>query len=151
MSVALLLSPRSSEGPRIVGPFDHPDDAIGYLAGLCLESPEYQVTWSIVPITDPDPSKDQRLALLTEFVAWLEEMQLEREGLVSVGQYDVNEFIARSTGSDETPDPVPGFTPPICSWCSRPIHGDAEGELNTGRVHHARDECPSPPGWPERG
>lgn len=78
----------------------------------------------IVPITDPDPS---------------------------VGQYDVNEFIARSTGSDEMPDPVPGFTPPICSWCSRPIHGDAEGEASTGRVHHARDECPSPPGWPERG
>lgn len=53
--------------------------------------------------------------------------------------------------ADATPGPVPGFTPPICSWCSRPIHGDAEGELNTGRVHHARDECPSPPGWPERG
>lgn len=105
MSVALLLSPRSSEGPRIVGPFDDPDAAIGYLAGLCLESPEYQVTWSIVPITDPDPSKD----------------------------------------------PVPGFTPPICSWRSNPIHGDAEGEASTGRVHHARDECPSPPGWPERG
>lgn len=55
MSVALLLNPRSPEGPRIVGPFDHPDDAIGYIAGLCLESPEYRVTWSIVPIISPDP------------------------------------------------------------------------------------------------
>lgn len=147
MSVALLLSPRSSEGPRIVGPFDDPDDAIGYLAGLCLESPEYQVTWSIVPITDPDPSKDQRLALLTEFVAWLEEMQLKREGLISVGQYDVNEFIARSTGSDETPDPAPGFTPRNCSWCSNPIlHArDVEATPGTDRVHHA-GLCPSPPG-----